>query len=156
MELAGRFSEAERRAIEAAAGDAEGRTSGEIVPYVVGACDDYHEAIWKAAVLGLLAGGGVLYFAFPAVYARSFSGFYLPLMMVLWLLIGRAVALELRNHLDQPLWKTFFDKMFGICSLLLAIFFIAASPHAGQSTSGVSLSFWMTSVCWPHDWHWYS
>jgi len=52
------FSEADRRAIAQAAGAAERHTSGEIVPYVVGACDDYPEAGWKAAVLGALIGGG--------------------------------------------------------------------------------------------------
>ena len=44
--------------------------------------------------------GGTLYFAFPALYASGFSGFYLPLMMVLWLLIIRGVALEFRSHVS--------------------------------------------------------
>jgi len=82
--------------------------------------------VWDGNEVWLLAAGGVLYFAFPPVYARSFSGFYLPLMMVLWLLIGRALALELRNHVDHPMWKGFFDRLFGISSLLLAVFFGAA------------------------------
>jgi putative membrane protein len=51
------FSDAERRAISEAAREAERRTSGEIVPYVVGVCDDYRETVWKAAVLGALVGG---------------------------------------------------------------------------------------------------
>jgi putative membrane protein len=51
------FSESECEAIAAAAREAEGCTSGEIVPYVVGSCDDYSETWWKAAVLGALAGG---------------------------------------------------------------------------------------------------
>ncbi len=45
----------------------------------------------------LLAGGGTLYFAFPLLYASGFSGFYLPLMMVLWLLILRGIGIELRS-----------------------------------------------------------
>jgi putative membrane protein len=52
------FSEADQRAIAEATRDAELRTSGEIVPYVVGACDDYPEADWKAVVCGALLGGG--------------------------------------------------------------------------------------------------
>src|ERR1700736_3748025 len=43
--------------------------------------------VWDGNEVWLLAGSGTLYFAFPALYASSFSGFYLPLMMVLWLLI---------------------------------------------------------------------
>ena len=52
--------------------------------------------VWDANEVWLLAAGGTLYFAFPALYAASFSGFYLPLMMVLWLLIGRALAPRVR------------------------------------------------------------
>src|SRR5690348_14708191 len=54
--------------------------------------------VWDANEVWLLAAGGTLYFAFPQLYASSFSGFYLPLMMVLWMLIGRALGLELRGH----------------------------------------------------------
>lgn len=57
-DLATLFTEAHRRAIADAARNAEGTTSGEIVPYVVGVCDDYREAGWKAAVIGALIGGG--------------------------------------------------------------------------------------------------
>src|SRR5690349_17518778 len=53
--------------------------------------------VWDGNEVWLLAGGGTLYFAFPALYASSFSGFYLPLMMVLWLLILRGLSLELRS-----------------------------------------------------------
>jgi putative membrane protein len=51
------FSEEDRSVIAEAARSAEGGTSGEIVPYVVGVCDDYPEVGWKAAVLGALIGG---------------------------------------------------------------------------------------------------
>jgi putative membrane protein len=57
-DLTALFTEAHRRAISRAAANAEGSTSGEIVPYVVGACDDYREVGWKAAVIGGLIGGG--------------------------------------------------------------------------------------------------
>jgi len=43
--------------------------------------------LWDGNEVWLLAAGGTLYFAFPALYASGFSGFYLPLMIVLWLLI---------------------------------------------------------------------
>lgn len=59
------FTESDRRAIADAAANAEGSTSGEIVPYVVGVCDDYPEVGWKAAVVGGLtgiAGGMVVHF----------------------------------------------------------------------------------------------
>ena len=57
-DLASLFTETHQRDISEAARSAEGSTSGEIVPYVVGVCDDYREAGWKAAVIGGLIGGG--------------------------------------------------------------------------------------------------
>jgi len=84
----------------------------------------------------LLAGGGTLYFAFPALYASSFSGFYLPLMIVLWLLIVRGISIEFRSHVASPLWAPLWDTGFGGASLLLAIFYGAA---LGNVVRGVPL-----------------
>src|SRR5512141_1275253 len=56
--------------------------------------------VWDGNEVWLLAGGGTLYFAFPLLYASAFSGFYLALMIVLWLLVLRGISVELRNHLD--------------------------------------------------------
>ncbi len=82
--------------------------------------------VWDGNEVWLLAGGGTLYFAFPLLYASAFSGFYLPLMIVLWLLVLRGVSLELRNHLDMGVWRTLLDGLFGFASALLAIFYGAA------------------------------
>ena len=82
--------------------------------------------VWDGNEVWLLAGGGTLYFAFPLLYASAFSGFYLPLMIVLWLLVLRGVSLELRNHLDVGVWRALLDGVFGLSSALLAIFYGAA------------------------------
>jgi cytochrome d ubiquinol oxidase subunit II len=82
--------------------------------------------VWDGNEVWLLAGGGTLYFAFPLLYASAFSGFYLPLMIVLWLLVLRGVSLELRNHIDMGVWQTLLDGVFGLASALLAIFYGAA------------------------------
>ncbi len=82
--------------------------------------------VWDGNEVWLLAGGGTLYFAFPALYAAAFSGFYLALMIVLWLLILRGASVELRMHIDDPLWRSFFDGLFFFSSSLLAVFFGAA------------------------------
>ncbi len=92
--------------------------------------------VWDGNEVWLLAGGGTLFFAFPALYASSFSGFYLPLMMVLWLLILRGISIEFRNHIDSLVWKPFWDVVFGGASALLAIFFGAA---LGNVVRGVPL-----------------
>jgi cytochrome d ubiquinol oxidase subunit II len=92
--------------------------------------------IWDANEVWLLAAGGTLYFAFPPLYAASFSGFYLPLMLVLWLLIGRALGLELRSYLPEPLAQEICDAIFLVSSLLLTIVFGAA---LGNVIRGVPL-----------------
>jgi cytochrome d ubiquinol oxidase subunit II len=79
--------------------------------------------VWDGNEVWLLAGGGTLYFAFPLLYASAFSGFYLPLMIVLWLLILRGISLELRNHIDVGVWRALLDGLFGLSSALLTIFF---------------------------------
>src|ERR1700742_2615333 len=79
--------------------------------------------VWDGNEVWLLAAGGTLYFAFPLLYASSFSGFYLPLMMVLWLLMLRAIGIEFRTHIQEPTWQGFFDVIFAGSSILLAIFF---------------------------------
>ena len=82
--------------------------------------------VWDGNEVWLLAGGGTLYFAFPLLYASAFSGFYLPLMIVLWLLILRGISIELRNHVEVGVWRALLDGLFGLSSALLAIFFGAA------------------------------
>jgi cytochrome bd ubiquinol oxidase subunit II len=92
--------------------------------------------VWDGNEVWLIAGGGTLFFAFPILYASSFSGFYLPLIIVLWLLIIRGLSIELRGHINDPLWASFWDGMFFIGSALLAIFFGAA---LGNVVRGVPL-----------------
>jgi cytochrome d ubiquinol oxidase subunit II len=92
--------------------------------------------VWDGNEVWLIAAGGTLSFAFPAVYASSFSGFYLPLMIVLWLLILRGMSIEVRSHLTEPLWHAFFDALFAGSSALLAVFFGAA---LGNVIRGVPL-----------------
>jgi cytochrome d ubiquinol oxidase subunit II len=93
--------------------------------------------VWDGNEVWLLAGGGTLFAAFPALYASSFSGFYLPLMMVLWLLILRGVSIEFRNHLDSPVWTPLWDAGFCVSSALLAVFYGAA---LGNVVRGVPLN----------------
>lgn len=92
--------------------------------------------VWDGNEVWLVALGGTLFFAFPRVYASSFSGFYLPLMIVLWLLMLRGLGIEFRHRIASPLWKSFWDVVFSIGSLLLSFFFGAA---LGNVVRGVPL-----------------
>jgi len=118
--------------------------------------------VWDGNEVWLLAAGGTLYFAYPQLYASAFSGFYLPLMMVLWLLMLRGVGIELRSHMSHPVWQGFFDVIFSLSSVLLAIFFGAA---LGNVIRGVPLDadgyffepLWTNFQLGPHpgilDWY---
>jgi cytochrome d ubiquinol oxidase subunit II len=81
--------------------------------------------VWDGNEVWLLTMGGALFAAFPLVYATVFSGFYLALMLLLLALIGRAVALEFRGHVDDPRWQRTWDVVFsagsGLAALLLGV-----------------------------------
>lgn len=91
---------------------------------------------WAGYEVWLLAAGGSMVAAFPHLYAVSFSGFYLVLILVLWLLIGRGVGIEFRSHIADPMWRAMFDVLFCISSFLLAVLFGAA---VGNVVRGVPL-----------------
>lgn len=76
---------------------------------------------WDGNEVWLVAGGGALVLAFPVAYAVGFSGFYLPLVLVLWLLVLRGLSIEFRKHVENPLWATFWDGTFALGSSLLAV-----------------------------------
>jgi len=78
---------------------------------------------WNGNEVWLIAAGGVLFALFPRAYASAFSGFYLPFTVVLWLLMFRGIALELRNHFTSELWRSFWDTAFTGASALLAVLF---------------------------------
>ncbi len=93
--------------------------------------------VWDGNEVWLIASGGVLFMAFPRVYATAFSGFYLALMIVLWLLILRGVSIELRSHVENALWREFWDTVFSLSSALLAL---VLGTSLGNVVRGVPLT----------------
>jgi cytochrome d ubiquinol oxidase subunit II len=81
---------------------------------------------WDGNEVWLLATGGVLFVAFPPVLAAGLSGFYFAIFLVLWTLILRGVSIEFRSHLEDPLWRTWWDFLFCAASTLLPVLFGAA------------------------------
>ncbi|MGZ4332229.1 MAG: cytochrome d ubiquinol oxidase subunit II [Solirubrobacteraceae bacterium] len=92
--------------------------------------------VWDGNEVWLIAAGGVLFLGFPRAYAASFSGFYFGLIIVLWLLVGRALGLELRHQIDHQLWRSACDTVFWLCSAALAFMFGVA---LGNVVRGVPL-----------------
>ena len=120
--------------------------------------------VWDGNEVWLIAAGGTMYFAFPSLYASSFSGFYLPLMLVLWLLILRGMSIEFRNHIKSAVWDPLWDFVFCVSSLLLLCFserrwvmWCVACPwmevvfslnRCGRtSASGMRPAFWTGTPC---------
>ncbi len=76
---------------------------------------------WDANETWLIVAGGILFGSFPFVYGSAFAFLMIPMMLVLWGIITRAVALEFR-HLAEPRWKRFTDWAFGLSSLAVTFF----------------------------------
>jgi cytochrome bd ubiquinol oxidase subunit II len=91
---------------------------------------------WDGNEVWLLAGGGVLFLAFPKVLASGLSGFYLAIMMVLWALIVRGISIEFRSHVEDGMWRSFWDAAFAAASTLAPVLFGAA---LGNLIRGVPL-----------------
>jgi len=74
--------------------------------------------VWDGNEVWLVTGGGALFAAFPEVYATSFSGFYMAMMLLLVALIFRAVAIEFRSKQPSKTWRRFWDVSFCTASIL--------------------------------------
>jgi cytochrome d ubiquinol oxidase subunit II len=79
--------------------------------------------LWNGNEVWLLTAGGVTFAAFPYVYAVMFSSLYSPLMLILFALIFRGIALEFRSQINHPGWKKLWDACFFVGSLLPAVLF---------------------------------
>jgi len=91
---------------------------------------------WDGNEVWLLAGGGSLFLAFPKVLAAGFSGFYLAIWLVVWSLMLRGISIEFRSHVEDGLWRHFWDGTFALSSVLLPVLLGAA---LGNVLRGVPL-----------------
>lgn len=102
---------------------------GILLPFV-GKTDAERRAIintigpfWDGNEVWLLTAGGATFAAFPNWYATMFSGFYLPLFLILLALIVRGVAFEFRSKHDDPRWRSLWDWCVFVGSLVPALLF---------------------------------
>jgi cytochrome d ubiquinol oxidase subunit II len=92
--------------------------------------------LWSWHEVWLVGAGGTFMVAFPKAMATAFAGYYLALWLALWSFMLRGVAIEVAGHLADPLWQSFWDFVFAVANVLLAIVFGAA---LGNVIRGVPL-----------------
>lgn len=92
--------------------------------------------LWSWHEVWLVGAGGTFIVAFPKAMATAFSGYYLALWLALWCLMLRGISLEIGGHLEDPLWRGFWDVVFSIANVLLAFVFGTA---LGNVIRGVPL-----------------
>src|SRR5665647_1940008 len=93
-------------------------------------------SVWDGNEVWLLTAGGATFAAFPEWYATMFSGFYLPLLLILLALIVRVVAFEWRSKIDDDRWRRRADRALIVGSWVPAVLWGVAF---GNLVRGVNL-----------------
>ncbi|MEO0393443.1 MAG: cytochrome d ubiquinol oxidase subunit II [Pseudomonadota bacterium] len=96
------------------------------------------EPFWEGSQVWLILGGGAIFAAWPAVYATSFSGFYLAIFVVLASLILRPPAFKYRNKSQDPKWRKTWDWGLFVAGFVPALIFGVA---VGNVLQGVPFRF---------------
>ncbi|MGE5812210.1 MAG: cytochrome d ubiquinol oxidase subunit II [Ignavibacteria bacterium] len=92
--------------------------------------------VWDGNEVWLVTGGGALFAAFPEVYATVFSGFYTAFLLLIFVLIFRAVAIEFRSKQEAKWWRQMWDILFSISSIFIAFL---AGVALGNIVTGVPI-----------------
>ncbi|MGC8767128.1 MAG: cytochrome d ubiquinol oxidase subunit II [Brevinematia bacterium] len=93
--------------------------------------------VWDANEVWLISFGAFLFGMFPLAYAKFFSAAYIPVMLLVFALIFRAVSFEFRSQVNSKTWKSIWDWILSISSLLIIIILSAAGANI---LKGVDLS----------------
>lgn len=94
--------------------------------------------VWEGNQVWLILGGGVIFAAWPLLYAMSFSGFYLAMMLLLVALILRPVAIKYRSKMESEKWRRNWDAIWCATGVVAALVFGVA---IGNVLLGVPFHF---------------
>ncbi len=94
--------------------------------------------VWEGNQVWLILGGGAIFAAWPALYAASFSGFYLAMLLVLAALIVRPVGFKFRSKMPQARWRGIWDWALFVSGLVPSLVFGVAM---GNLLEGVPFTF---------------
>jgi cytochrome d ubiquinol oxidase subunit II len=100
--------------------------------------------LWSWNEVWVVGAGGVLALAFPRLMGLTLSGFYLALFLVLWALLLRGIAIEVRGHINEPLWQAFWDLVFAVSNILMTVL---SGVAIGNLLRGVPLDGSANSRC---------
>ena len=94
--------------------------------------------VWEANQVWLILGAGAIFAAWPPLYAVAFSGFYIPMFILLSALIFRPVAFKFRSKIENPLWRSIWDYTLFAGGFIPALIFGVA---VGNALLGVPFHF---------------
>lgn len=94
--------------------------------------------VWEGNQVWFILGGGAIFAAWPALYAVSFSGFYLAMFLVLLFLILRPVAFKYRSKRENPRWRARWDWALTLSGLVPPVIFGVA---VGNTLIGVPFTY---------------
>ena len=102
---------------------------GALLPFVARTEDERRVMLnlvgptWEGNQVWLVLGGGAIFAAWPAIYAASFSGFYLAMIAILLALILRPVGFKFRSKIDNPTWRSVWDWALFVGGFVPAVVF---------------------------------
>src|ERR1700692_2222836 len=117
---------------------------GALLPFVAKTDTERRVAIntigpvWEGNQVWFILGGGAIFAAWPALYALSFSGFYLAMFLVLFALILRPVGFKYRSKRESPTWRRNWDWGLFVRGAVPALIFGVA---VGNTLQGVPFHF---------------
>lgn len=94
--------------------------------------------VWEGNQVWFILGGGAIFAAWPALYAVSFSGFYLAMFLILSALIIRPVAFKFRSKREEPAWRSRWDAALCFSGVVPTLIFGVA---VGNVLQGVPFHF---------------
>ena len=117
---------------------------GALLPFVAKTDTERRVAIntvgpvWEGNQVWFILGGGAIFAAWPALYALSFSGFYLAMFLVLFALILRPVGFKYRSKRESIAWRRNWDWALFVGGAVPALIFGVA---VGNALEGVPFHF---------------
>lgn len=94
--------------------------------------------VWEGNQVWIILGAGAIFAAWPIIYAVSFSGFYLAMLLVLLGFILRPVSFKYRSKMSTTRWRSTWDKLLFVSGLLPSLIFGVA---LGNVLQGVPFYF---------------